>query len=117
MKQVWGDEADEGAHGRGGEERAEDPALAGPQGACLMPGQATGQPGEEETPGKLEKHDWGCPRGRRVCQGSGRSSVRATGETIQKKSETCLVDLKTMLLVSSLKAASVEWVGLGLYKN
>lgn len=50
MKQVWGDEADEGAHGRGGEERAEDPALAGPQGACLMTGQATGQPGEEETP-------------------------------------------------------------------
>lgn len=41
----------------------------------------------------------------------------ATEETIQKKSETCSVDLKTMFSVSSLKAASMEWVGRGLYKK
>lgn len=110
-------ETDEGAHGRGGVERAEDPALAGPQGAYLMTEQVAGQPGKEETLGKLGKHDWGCPGAGEFVKEWGGAVANATEETVQKKSETCLVDLKTMFLVSSLKAASVEWVGLGLCKK
>lgn len=47
---MWGHEVGGGEHGRG-EKGAEDPALAGPQGARLVTGHVAGQPGEEETRG------------------------------------------------------------------
>lgn len=47
-------ETDEGEHGRGEEKRVEDPARAGPQGACLMTGQVTGQPGKRRPRGSWE---------------------------------------------------------------
>lgn len=40
-----------------------------------------------------------------------------TEESTQKKSKKCAMDLKSMLLVSLLKAASVEWVGFGVCRK
>lgn len=72
---------------------------------------------EEETPGKLGRHDWGCPQAGEFVKEAGGAVSDATEETIQKKSGKCSMDSKTMFLVSSLKAASVEWVGFGFRKK